>query len=86
MNNKNIEKPWWKDGVVLFSKVSAYIAIPIILASYAGKILDRKYNTGSFIFFILIAIAFISTILLIWKEVRSYKNKMEKENIDKKQF
>jgi len=73
MNNKNIEKPWWRDGVILFTKVSAYIAVPIIVASLIGNFLDKKYNTGSLVFFILIAIAFVSTIFLIWKEVKIYK-------------
>lgn len=79
MINKDIEKPWWRDGVLIFTKVSAYIAVPIILASYVGKFLDKKYNTGSFMFFGLLAIAFLSTIYLIWKEMKIYKKKLEKE-------
>jgi len=82
MDNKDktkIEVPWWRDGIIIFTKVSAYIAIPIILGSYIGNILDQKYNTNNLYFYILISIAFISTIYLIWKEMKIYKKKMEKE-------
>jgi len=72
--------PWWRDGVIVFTKVSAYIAVPVIIASYAGKYLDQKYNNpNNLIFFILVSIAFLSTIYLIWKEMKVYKKKMDKE-------
>jgi len=80
MNNKDIQKPWWRDGVVIFVKVSSYIAIPIIVASYVGNYLDEKYNTSNFLFLVLIAIAFLSTIYLIWKEMKIYKEKIDKES------
>ena len=84
MENKDIEKPWWRDGVILFARVSSYIAVPIILASFAGKFLDKKYDTEPFLFYICIIVAFISTLLLIWKEMRDYKKKIEKEEKEKK--
>ncbi|MFA6325518.1 MAG: AtpZ/AtpI family protein [Candidatus Paceibacterota bacterium] len=78
-NNNKIKKPWWRDGVIIFVKVSSYIAFPVIIASFVGKSLDKKYNTEPFIFFILITIAFGSTMFLIWKEMKTYKKKIEKE-------
>ena len=83
MDNNKIEKPWWRDGVIIFAKVSAYIAGPIIVASLLGKYLDNKYNTGSILFFILIGIAFISTILMIWREMKVYKKNLDKETENK---
>ena len=74
-----IEKPWWRDGVIIFVKVSGYIAIPVILASIIGKSLDRKYNSDPFIFLSLVMVAFATTISLIWREMRVYKSKIEKE-------
>lgn len=75
-----IEKPWWRDGVIVFVKVSGYIAIPIIIASLVGKTLDKKYNSDPFIFLTLIAIAFVSTIFLIWRETKTYRRKIEEED------
>lgn len=71
------EAPWWRDGMIVFAKVSGYIAIPIIVASFVGKYLDEKYNTGSLMFYCLIIIAFISTMYLIWREMRIYKKKLD---------
>lgn len=77
--------PWWREGLIIFAKVSAYIAFPVIIASYIGKFLDNKYNTGNIIFFVLIGLAFISTIYLIWKEMREYKKKLgNEENLNNK--
>ncbi len=83
MDNKektNTVAPWWRDGVIIFTKVSAYIAVPIIVASYIGKFLDEKYNKNNLFFYISIVIAFASTIYLIWKEMKIYKKKIEKED------
>lgn len=78
--NKKNNTPWWRDGVIVFIRISGYIAIPIVIALYTGEYLDKKYNTNNLFFLILITIAFVSTILLIWKEAKIYKKKTEKEN------
>jgi len=84
MNNQekpdNNKAPWWRDGLIIFTKVSAYIAFPIIMASYIGNYLDDKYSTGNLYFLVLIVIAFATTIYLIWTEMKIYKKKMEQEN------
>lgn len=67
--------------MIIFVKVSSYIAVPIILASFLGKFLDEKYNTGNLLFYILIAFAFLTTIYMIWKEMKIYKKKIEKQEI-----
>lgn len=78
-NDIKKEGPWWREGVMVFTKVSAYIAMPVILASFIGKYFDNKYNTGNLIFFIAISFAFISTIYLIWKEMKIYRRKIDKK-------
>ncbi len=79
MNSEKNKFPWWRDGVIVFVKVSSYIAMPIVIASIVGKYLDERYESGNLIFFIMIGLAFISTIYLIWKEMKIYKKKVEKE-------
>jgi uncharacterized membrane protein YfcA len=83
MEKNNNNTPWWRDGVMIFAKVSGYIAIPVIIASFLGNYLDQKYNTGNLIFFILVSISFISTIYLIWKEAKIYKRKIDIEEKNK---
>lgn len=84
-NNTNTEAPWWRDGVIIFVKVSAYIAVPVILASYIGQFLDNKYNTNNLYFYISITIAFLSTMYLIWKEMKIYKKKINESTEDNKE-
>lgn len=74
-NNKNDIKPWWRDGVIVFGKVTSYIAIPVITASYIGKYLDLKYNSGNKLFLISVAISFLLTTYLIVNEARIYNKK-----------
>jgi hypothetical protein len=76
-NYKNNNIPWWRDGLIMFAKVSAYIAVPVILASFLGKYLDEKNNTGNLYFLVLVAISFLLTMFLIWKEMKNYKKKID---------
>ncbi len=81
MNNE-VKSPWWKPGLIIFTKVSASIAIPIILALFVGKYLDKKYNSAPWIFLGLTFIAFIFSIFTIWKNVRDYIDDLEKKEKD----
>ena len=83
MNNEN-NNAWWKPGIVIFTKVSASVAIPIVLALFIGKYLDKKFNSEPWIFLGLTAIAFLISIFSIWKNVRDYINDLEKNEKDKR--
>jgi len=78
MNNKKIDKNWWRPGVLIFAKVSASIAIPIIIALYLGKYLDNKYKTDPWIFLGLTFISFIVSLISIWFNIKSYIKDSEK--------
>ena len=86
MENNERKNPWWRDGMIVFIKVSGYITFPLIIASYLGKFLDEKYNTGNLVFFILITISFFSTIFLIAREAKIYKKKIEKDEKSEKKI
>jgi len=78
-NNKKINEPWWREGVIMFMKVSSYIVGPIFLASFIGNFFDKKNDSGNLYFYISIAVAFLATIYLIWKELKIYKKKIENQ-------
>lgn len=78
MENQN-NTPWWKPGLVIFTKVSASVAIPIVLALFIGKYFDKKYNSEPWIFLGLPAIAFAISIFSIWKNVKNYIDDLEKK-------
>lgn len=78
MEKKNeIIPPWWRDGLVNFAKVSASIAIPIIIALYLGRYLDTKWGSAPWIFLGLTAIAFVVSLVSIYISMVKYIKDLE---------
>jgi F0F1-type ATP synthase assembly protein I len=75
MNNND----WWRPGILILTKVSASIAIPIVIALYLGKYLDGRYGTTPWIFLGLNFIAFIISLVSIWRSVKAYMKEIEEE-------
>ncbi|MCT4507604.1 MAG: AtpZ/AtpI family protein [Tepidibacter sp.] len=51
------KKNKWFDAVVylsLVSQIGIYMVVPILICSYLGSLIDRKFNTGPIFFIILI--------------------------------
>ena len=83
IDNKK-EKAWWVGGLVLFGKLSAWIAAPVVIGAFAGKYLDRRYESEPWLFLISVGAAFfISMIALISSTLAEYK-KIEEESNSKK--
>ncbi|MBI4778833.1 AtpZ/AtpI family protein [Candidatus Falkowbacteria bacterium] len=71
---KNNSAAWWQPAVMMFVKLSGWIAGPIIIALYLGKWLDKKYNSSPRLLIICIGIAFFVSMIGLTKEaVREYK-------------
>jgi len=74
-NKQNNNGPWWKPGMQIFSEVSTWIVVPIVLALIFGKMLDAHYGTKPVIFFSLAGIAFLFSCFKIVRVVRNYMKK-----------
>ena len=75
----------WKPGIELFSQVSVWIVVPIVLALIVGKALDNYFNTKPVLFFICIGLAFLFTCIGMVRVVRKYiKNLKDIEENTKK--
>jgi len=58
-NSKKIkEVPFWQPAMIMFLKLSVWIAAPIIIALYLGEWLDQKFATKPWLFLSCIALAF----------------------------
>jgi len=75
--------PWWKPAMQIFSEVSTWIAVPIIVALIVGKALDRHYGTQPIIFLVFAGLGFLVTCFGMYKVVKNYVKKMQDIN-DKK--
>lgn len=82
MEDKN-KAPWWSGGLIIFTKVSASIAIPIVIALYVGKYFDNKFNTSPYIFLGLTFVAFFTSAFSIWKNVKKYIKDLEEKEKNK---
>ena len=55
----NPKAPWWQPGLVLFGRLSGWIAGPVIIAVFLGKWLDQRYGTEPWLFLIAVGVAFL---------------------------
>jgi F0F1-type ATP synthase assembly protein I len=78
-----INKPWWQDSVMLFTQLSGWIGIPVILGVFLGRWLDQKYNTEPWLFLITVGLAFIISMIGIVKEAAGAMQKIEKDSKNK---
>ena len=76
MNNQQIFS-----ALVIFLRMSSWVAFPILAALLLGKYLDNLLNT-KYIFLILTGLSFIVSIFGIVKELNSYLKSIDKNNND----
>lgn len=69
--------PWWKPAMQIFSEVSTWIAVPIIVALVAGKALDRHYGTQPVIFLVFAGLGFLVTCFGMYRIVKNYVKKVQ---------
>ncbi len=79
-SNLNKKSIWWKPALEVFSEVSAWIAVPVILATVAGKALDQRYGTEPWLLIGLVCLAFLVSSYGIVRAVRRYAAKIRKED------
>ena len=60
--------PWWQPSVILFARMSGWIAGPIIIAVIIGKFLDNKFNTHPWMFLGSVGTAFVISIFGISRD------------------
>lgn len=78
------EAPWWQPGLILFMRLSGWIAGPVIIAVFIGKWLDRKYNSEPWLFLVSVGVAFFFSMFGIVHDSIQEMKKIEKEAKTKK--
>jgi F0F1-type ATP synthase assembly protein I len=74
------KKPWWQDSVMLFTQLSGWIGIPVILGVFLGQWLDERYNSKPWLFLITVGVAFAISMIGIVKEAKSAIDKIDKDS------
>lgn len=79
------EAPWWQPSLILFYRLSGWIAGPVVIAVFLGRYLDRKYGTEPWLFLATVGAAFvISSIGIVKDSVREMKRIADKETEGKR--
>ena len=77
-NNK--KNPWFKSEYLsVFSKISAWIVIPVLVSAFVGNYLDRKFNSAPWILGIALAVSFTVSMVAIVRVAKSYDKDVLKE-------
>lgn len=71
--------PWWRPAVQIFSEVSVWIAVPVVLAVVGGKALDNHYGTKPLFLLVSAGFAFILSAFGIIRTVRKYTDRMKRD-------
>lgn len=78
--------PWWQPAILMFARLSGWIAGPVIVAIFLGKWLDKKYSTEPWLFLLSVGVAFaISMIGIVRNTMKEMKKIDKQETKDKKQ-
>ena len=65
---------WWQPSLLFFSKLSGWIAGPIIIAMFLGQWLDEKYGTDPWLFLLTVGVAFfISSFGIVKDSIKEIK-------------
>ena len=82
---ENNKKSYWADSLVIFARMSGWVAGPIIIGLFVGKGLDSKFGTTPMIFIATITLSFLCSTFGIVLEAKRYMKDIEKEINEKKQ-
>ena len=80
-----IDKQVWRQALLVFGRMSGWVATPILLAVFLGRWMDTKKGTENFWFFIFIGLGFFISVYGIFKEAKKYQQSMDAEDQLKKQ-
>lgn len=79
--NNNIfdqDKNWWRPAIEIFSQVSGWIVVPLVLALIIGKNLDTRFDSEPWIFLSFALFGFLISFFGIFRVVIKYVQKIEK--------
>ena len=74
---------WWQPALAMFARLSAWVAVPVIAATFIGNWLDEKYDSAPWGLIAIVGAAFvISMIGLVIEAAKEYKkiNSSKKED------
>ena len=69
------KKPYWRDALLVFSRMSGWIVAPVVIALFLGKWLDSRFGTAPLLFVITTSVSFIISMIGVVREGKRYMSK-----------
>jgi len=75
MDDKKIkDQPWWQPALIMFTRLSAWVGIPVIIATFIGNWLDDKYRIAPWGLLSTVGVAFVISMAgLVLEAGKEYK-------------
>ncbi len=74
---------WWQAPLKVFAEATGLIVVPILVALYGGRHLDRIYKTEPIWFLTLTILAIVLANLAILRLAKKYLNEVDKKGNNK---
>jgi len=73
------EQAWWQPAIMMFARMSVWIAVPVLLAVFLGKWLDKKYDTEPILLLVTVGLAFLFSMFGLYKNAVEEYKKIEQD-------
>ena len=73
-------KPYFRDALIAFGRMSGWVAGPVVFALFLGKWLDRVYGTEPYLFIAVIGFGFFVSVFGILRETKRYIRTVEEKD------
>ncbi|MDQ3075691.1 MAG: hypothetical protein M3Q34_00995 [bacterium] len=74
---KSSDNAWLRPVMIFYAKVTSWIIVPLVIAVLLGKYASASLGS-QVLFFIAVIIGFLITCFGIYRELKEYKNTLDK--------
>lgn len=78
-NNNKRQSVFNSEYIKVFSKISAWIVVPVLISAFIGKYLDARWNTSPWILGVSLALSFTVSMIAIVRIAKKYDTEILKE-------
>ncbi len=85
MDNNNKKEPWFRNEYLrVFTRISAWIVIPVVISALLGNYLDNRWGTSPWTLGVALALSFTFSMIAIVRVAKKYeKNEIEEKDGNK---
>ena len=82
MNTPTDHVPWWRPGLIMFARLSAWTCVPVLFGYVIGSFVDTKLKTEPIMLILLSSIAFIIAVVKIYSIAKKAMDEVAKTDTE----